>query len=261
MQTYVNVGKTTVTASVAAISSAVGKAQSQNAISQPVASSIQGLLQTPAGATLVANSIVLANRAFAYITTHANAPATASPAPAQPASTFAVASGAAEHEAALSPGASPSMTMTGQQIVAIVESTNYVLQKAGKPALPSRGFARTPAGGNGAGGSGSDDSVQGDEFGQAVAGVAVGVTIFGEALGEAIADETGATVVIAVGAAFLDWLGDQLTLPPPDPNIGTGSGAGAVPGSIEGGPFGPGDDDSGSDGGEGIDDKPGHAPQ
>jgi hypothetical protein len=261
-QTYVNAGKTTVPTSVAALSSAVSKAQSQNAISQPVATSIQGLLQTPAGATLVANSIVLANRAFAYITTRASAPA--SPPPAEPASTVAVASGTAAHEAAASTGAqaSPSMTMTGQQVVAIVESTNYVLGKLGKPAIPTaRGVVRTadaPAGsgsGSGSGGN-SDPGVQSSSTGNFILGAAVGVVAAGvQIIGDTIPGAIAAAAVAEAAISGVEFLIDNYTddVPVAPPSDGMGSGSYAWPGSID-------DGDSsgeGSDTGEGIDDKPG----
>jgi hypothetical protein len=280
LQTYINVGKASGPASVAVIGSAISNAQSQNAISQPVAASILDLLKTSAGATLVANSVAMANKAFAYIPAHASAPVSTTPSPAQPATNVAVASGAAAHEATVSPGAqaSPSNNMTLQQVIAIVESTNYVLGKVGRPAFSTapRGVVRTadvpPVSGSGSGSGDSGDppeepGLESEGWANAVLGAAV--TIAGAAVLGAEALDTGLEIagdfitegVIAAGEGILDNLPSIWVSGPPDSD-GMGSGAGAPPYSIQDPGDTEGDDgDGGGGSGSGIDDKPGHQAQ
>jgi hypothetical protein len=247
IQTYVNVGKVTGIPSVGEIADVIGKLQNQNAISQPVATSISDFLKTPGAATVVANSVGLSDRAYAYINSHAGAP---TPPPPTTASVTATSGAAAAPMPATAP--SPTLNATAQQIIAVAQSTNYVLQKLGKPSIstgPIRGVVRTAD--SNAGEPGLEPDGVGDAIAGIVVGIAAGVVVTGETVGEVVVNEVvGDLIIDGVGGA-IDDVGDFLSGPVPDqppPSDGMGSGGGAWPGSIDVG----GGDDGGGDGGGGI---------
>lgn len=270
LQTCINLGKAIGPTSVAAVAGVVAKAQSQQLISQPDATPILDFLQTPGASTVVANSAVLATRAFAYITAHTSKPATIATAPAHAATNVAIAAGSSA--AAVAPGieSSPALSMTAQQVIAISASTNAVIGKLGRPALPIHGFVRTATPSDssaGDGGSTTNDGVESDSAGDTVLGVAAGlavdVVILGTPIGEAIAAEAVAEALVngVEGLIDLDW--DAIPPPTPPDSDGMGSGAQAYPGSIyENGASTPDDSDDGGGGsGSGIDDTRSTKPQ
>ena len=156
--------------------------------------------------------------------------------------------------------------MTGQQVVAIVESTNYVLGKLGKPAIP-RGLVKTAdaPGAAGAGsGSGDEPGAQSSSVGSLILGVAVEIATAGFKLTpEGLVSAVGAEVLIAgveAAAEFVEADTSGVTIQGETTQDGTGSGSRAPGPGDEGYEADDGSDDGGGGSGEGIDDKPGHQP-
>lgn len=266
VQTYVNVGKATGIPSVGEIADVIGKLQIQNAISQSVATSISDFLRTPEAATVVANSVGLSDRAYAYINSHAGSP---TPPPQTTTSVTATSGAAAAPMPATAPSPTPTLNGTAQQIIAVAQSTNYVLQKLGKPSIstgPIRGVVRTAD--SNAGEPGLPSSGVGDALVGIAVAIGAGVLVTGAAAvtGAAILEEVGKEVVadlIVDGVPdAIDAVGDLMSEP-----TGTIQGETTTDGTGSGS-LAPGPDDEGGDGldggggsGEGPDGKPGIQPK
>lgn len=265
LQTYVNLGKVAGPPNVAEITSIIGKLQSQNAIPQPVATSILDFLKTPGAATVVSNSAILADRAYAYINAHAGAAAPPRTTTSVAATSVAATSGAAAMPAKES---SPTLNMTAQQVIAVAEFTNYVLQKLGEPSLstdPSRGVVRTA---DVSSEPPPEPGLESDGVGNVLAGLAAGIAATVVVGGAAAVDLTEEVVSAVAGDLIVDGIGDAvdafITSEPPEqppPSDGMGSGGGAWPGTSDEGGVSTPDDDGGDGSGEGVDDKPGLQPK